>query len=101
MPSVVGDYEMELLKMGKIVATIEGIKYRCWQCEKGELVLTRDVDKVGNPSPAYFSCDSCDAKISIYPAKHGVQPHLKMNMRGKGFGADQPGSADDNDGRWR
>jgi hypothetical protein len=98
MPFVIGDYEKQLYKMGHMVAVIGGKKFRCWQCEKGELHLTRKLNAKGELSPAVFKCDSCDDEIGIYPDKGGgVQPALKMSMRGKGFSADEPGSG----GGWR
>lgn len=101
MACQVGDYEKQLLKLGHIVATIVGNKFRCWQCEKGELTLTR-ILKNGQVSEAQFICDSCDDAIGIYPDKGGgVQPSLKINMRGKGFSADEPGRTTKDDGRWR
>lgn len=103
MPHVIGDYEKQLLKLGHIVAVIGSRRFRCWQCETGELKLTRRLNPTdGTLSPAIFKCDSCDSEVGIYPDKGGgVQPALKMNTRGKGFSADTLGEVNRDDGRWR
>lgn len=100
MARAVNDYEKRLLQLGHIVAVLVGRHFRCWQCESGELTLTRTIDAEGKLQPAMFTCDACEVEILPYPDKGGgVQPSLKMNMKGKGFSADQPGSV--NNGQWR
>lgn len=79
MPYVVGEFEKRLLALGVVVATRAGARWKCWQCEKGLLILTREVDGKGGMSAAQFVCDSCGDTVNIYPAKEGgVQPALKM-----------------------
>lgn len=100
MTFCVGTYEHQLAQLGHVIATVVGRRFRCWQCERGELILTREINAEGMAKPAAFVCDSCESAIGVYPDQGGgVQPSLKMNMKGKGFGADTVG--DPSDGRWR
>lgn len=111
MATAVGDYERQLLRMGHIVATLNGKRWKCSSCGQGELTLNRIVKEINGQvalSEARFDCDHCDASLGIHPAQGGgVQPKLRMGPgdkmkfdNGAQFKTAGMGDPTD-DGKWR
>lgn len=81
MPNVVGDKEKQFLGIGYYVMQRINNTYSCWACQKGSMILTREVMHDGELKPAEFECDNCHDTVGIAPdrSSQGVMPSLSVD----------------------
>lgn len=65
------ELEQQLKKMGVVLAAPADLRFYCWQCDVGELLLTRELQANGRVSKASFVCEKCGDAVNIAPAPDG------------------------------